>query len=126
MPRKSPVLGIVAVILVVACGVICPLCTYSFHEICFQETGWDFNVWVCLERMESTSVYAISLAWAIGAIGSGLVGLVAFVLSIVAIATKRGRLFGIIGGILGLFAPVGILVAIVELLLSHVSTPAEF
>ncbi len=85
LPRRSRSLGVIAFVLVVAALIL---------------FTW-ISVWLLLNTpaMSPEDVLPIASGVAIAGIGTGLIG---FVLSVVAVATRRGRMWGVIGMIVGL------------------------
>ena len=117
--KKSPVLGIVGLSIVVVCMVIYFICSLNLYNALFAAIGLDLltsgvtDVTTMTSQLESLSdaqMYAI-MGTGIGILVSSVIGIVGFILSIVATVKKMGRPFGIIGIILGIIAPLTIILA---------------
>lgn len=86
-PRRSRALGVIAFVLALIALI------------------WVFSLsaWLLVNTppLSPDDFLAIGSSWGIAGIGVGIVGLV---LSLVAVATRRGRLWGVFGVIVGLLA----------------------
>lgn len=105
--KKSPVLAIIGLCLVGVCAIIFCISSYSLFNVYFNLFGTD---WVGTGRTPDTSHLTDAQASQLFAPMTGLIlsaapGIVGFILSIVATAQNKGRIFGIIGIILGIIAP---------------------
>jgi len=111
--KKSPVLGIVGLAIVVVCGIIFFACSYSMYSAVFDILGVDWvNTGVVPDLTGFTEAQAASLSGPlIGMLISSLIGIVGFILSIVATVQSKGRTFGIIGIVVGVLAPLSIFIA---------------
>ena len=109
--KRSPVLGTIALALVVICGVI-----FTFYLYRLGAVAGPYAVDGTLDTSTQPQLVQ-DVANQLGVLStlggaSGLVGFVAWVLGIVATVTKRGRAFGVMAIILGILAPIIAVVAL--------------
>lgn len=98
-PQKSPALGIIGCVAVIVLGVIFSVLYYQVGVIMGSDVDFYGSPTIDYNDPE-----LMRLAMPTGLVG--IVGLGAFIVSIVATATKRGRGWGVAGIILGVFAPI--------------------
>ncbi len=111
--KKSPALGAIALALVVICGAISTFYLWRVGSVAGQfavDGSLDTST-----QPELVQEVLNQLGGVLPMVGnaSGFVGLLGWILGIVATATKRGRGFGITAIILGVLAPIIAVVALV-------------
>jgi len=105
--KKSPVLGWIGLGVVVVCGIIFFLCSKGLYDAVFDVMGTDWTTSGVLPDFSTLSTDQMnSIAGpTMGVFISGIIGLAGFIISIVATVQNKGRIFAIIGIILGVLAP---------------------
>jgi hypothetical protein len=103
--KKSPVLGMIALAIVVICGVVLSLYVWRVGSV-----AGPYAVNGALDTSTQPQLMQDVVsqlgAWVtLGSI-SGIAGFIGWILGIVAVATKRGRAFGVMAIILGILAPI--------------------
>jgi hypothetical protein len=102
-------MGVIALLLVILGAVAMTVCLYTVLGLLMDaietapevaRTFADYQAW--LGASQARLLYVLGY----GALAAALFGFVGFILSIVATATKRGRVAGIFGIILGIILPV--------------------
>ena len=109
--KKSPVLGLIALALVVICGLILTFYLYRLGAVAgpYAVNGTlDTSTQPQLVQDVANQLGVLSVLGST----SGFVGLIGWILGIVATATKRGRGFGVMAIILGILAPIIAVVAL--------------
>ena len=119
--QKSPVLGWVGLGLVVVCGIIYFLCAKGTYDSMFDVLGTG---WAATGNIPDTSILTSDETRAImgpiiGLAISAVAGLVGFILSIVAAVQNKGRIYAIIGIIVGALAPFSIFIAVAMSMSAH-------
>lgn len=114
--KKSPILGIVGGGIVLVAGIIFFAFAYSLWSGMFNILGPDYvnniNNGITPDFDSFTDAQFATLQGPLlGMLVTTLIGIVGFVLSIVATAQNKGRIFGIIGIVLGVLAPLSIFIA---------------
>jgi len=110
--KKSPVMGIIALLIVVVAGVIFFLSGYRLYDAIFSLPGVDITGGAIPDTSSFTPEELQGLAGWVAGIGiSSLIGIAGFVVAIIATAKKRGRAFGILGIVVGVLAPFTIFIA---------------
>ena len=107
-PQKKPaILGIVGAGVVLICGIIFFICALAFYRGIFNALGPDWvNTGVVPDTSTLTQDQLSGLMGPMAGLGiSSLFGIAGFIISIVATAQNKGRVFGIVGIILGVLAP---------------------
>ena len=117
--KRSPVLGIIGFVLVVASGIAFYLCSYGLYDaiLSFADfTSVQNGTWST--SMTDAQAQAVGLP-GLGLLVSTVTGITGWVLSIVATAKRRGRALGIFGIVLGVLAPFTFLLAIWVVLVKY-------
>jgi len=111
--KKSPVLGIVGLGIVVVCTIIYFVFSYSLYNSLFDILGPDWANTGAVPEMSTLTDAQVSaiIGPGVGIAISSLVGMVGLIISIVATAQKKGRGMAIAGIILGVLAPFSIIIA---------------
>ncbi len=104
--KRSPVLGIIALAIVAICGVVLTLYLWRVGGV-----AGPFAVNGALDtstqpELQQEVMNQLGGVWPTLGGASGFVGFVGWILGIVAVATKRGRAFGVMAIILGILAPI--------------------
>ncbi len=108
--KKSPVLGIIGLAVVVVAAVIFYILSFNLYATIFQSIPYDqlasgsIDTVEMLENLPQSAIDQIGGTTA-GLFGISIVGIVGWVLSIVATVQNKGRVFGIIGIVAGVIAP---------------------
>ena len=120
---KSPVLGIIGTASAVLCAVIGGVLFYQLYAVMYDTYGPSiFSGGSVILDPYSLPANAMStlMGSTVGLLIISVIGIVGWILSIVATATNRGRIFGVIGLIAGIVLPVvAIIVATSMFLSSH-------
>jgi len=120
-PTRSPVLGIIAFLAVIVLGVVLCILSYSAGESMapvlaqggvFNGSGSYSSGYEAGQSMTPAEQDQVMGAFT-PTVPIGIIGLVAWVVSIVATATRRGRGWGVAGLIIGIFMPLAGFLAIV-------------
>jgi len=120
--KKSAVLGLIGLGIVVICAIIFFLCSKSMYDAMFDILGpnWDYSSGAIPDMSGLTDEQmSVVIGPVIGLMISGLIGLVGFILSIVATVQNKGRIFAIVGIILGVLAPFSFFIAGVISMAAH-------
>jgi hypothetical protein len=108
--KRSPILGIIALVVVVICAVVLTMFLWQVGGIAGQVA-----VNGTIDTSNSAELQALILSqlggWSVIGSLSGFLGFVGWIIGIVAVATKRGRAFGVVTIILGVLAPIAAFVA---------------
>jgi len=97
---------LIAFLIVLVCAGGFFLCSYLFYNALLDMVGPDIASGGIPDTTELTPDQISSLTiYVIGLIATTVLGIVGLVVSNIATAKKSGRLFGIIGILLGLLAP---------------------
>ena len=118
--KRSPILGIIALAVVVICAVVLSMYLWQVGGIAGQVA---VNGTIDTSNQAELQALILSQLGGWSAIGglSGFLGLVGWIIGIVAVATKRGRAFGVVTIILGVLAPFVALGAFVAAMFANVS-----
>jgi len=118
--KKSPVLGVIGLGIVAICGIVFYLCSKGMFDVAFDAMGpnWDPNTVPDATTFTQEQLDLLSGPTK-GSIFSTVIGIVGFVLSIVATAQNKGRVFAIIGIVLGVLAPASFFLAMVVSAAAH-------
>ena len=110
--KKSPILGIISLAIVVISGVVLTLYLYRIGAVAgpYAVNG-SLDTTTQPELMQNVASQMGALLPMLGG-ASIFVGLVGWILGIVATASKRGRVFGVLAIILGILAPIIAVVAL--------------
>ena len=118
--KRSPILGIIALAVVVICAVVLSMYLWQVGGIAGQVA-----VNGTIDTSNSAELQALVLSqlggWSLIGSLSAFLGFVGWIIGIVAVATKRGRAFGVVTIILGVLAPFVALGAFVAAMAANVS-----
>ena len=118
--KRSPILGIIALAVVVICAVVLSMYLWQVGGIAGQVA-----VNGTIDTSNSAELQALVLSqlggWSLIGSLSAFLGFVGWIIGIVAVATKRGRAFGVVTIILGVLAPFVALGALVAAMAANVS-----
>ncbi len=116
---RSPVLGALSLGLVVVCGVVLGWAMWRLGDMVGPLAA---NGRVDQTQVQQALLSDLGAGWAVLLNGSLLLGLAAFVMGIVAVATKRGRGFAVLAIVLGVLAPFAAMGALVAALAPYIAT----
>ena len=119
--KKSPILGVVGLGIVVVCGIIFFLCCKALYDAVFDimGTSWvDTGVIPDFSNLSPDQMSSIA-GTTIGVLVSGVIGLAGFIISIVGTVQNKGRIYGIIGIVLGVLAPFSFYLAMIVSASAH-------
>lgn len=121
-PTKKPsTLGVIALVLVVVCGVILSVFMWKIGAA-FGPYMSDTTTSPEQDRQIAQDLTAqVGVLWPVLATIGGIGGFVGWILGIVATATKRGRGFGVTAIVLGVLAPIIVLLAMAAALSPYLS-----
>jgi hypothetical protein len=108
--KRSPILGIIALLVVLICGVVLSVGLFRMGGLLGQ-LAVDGTVEISSQAQLQEAVLSQMGIWNLLVYGSGILGFVGWIIGIVAVATKRGRAFGVVTIILGVLAPIAAFVA---------------
>jgi len=118
--KRSPILGIIALAVVVICAVVLSMYLWQVGGIAGQVA-----VNGTIDTSNSAELQALILSqlggWSVIGSLSGFLGFVGWIIGIVAVATKRGRAFGVVTIILGVLAPIAAFVAMFAAMVANAS-----
>ncbi|HEX7396817.1 MAG TPA: hypothetical protein VF312_04675, partial [Propionibacteriaceae bacterium] len=118
--KRSPILGIIALAVVVICAVVLSMYLWQVGGIAGQVA-----VNGTIDTSNQAELQALVLSqlggWSLIGSLSAFLGFVGWIIGIVAVATKRGRAFGVVTIILGVLAPFIALGALVAGMAANVS-----
>ena len=118
--KRSPILGIIALAVVVICAVVLSMYLWQVGGIAGQVA-----VNGTIDTSNSAALQALVLSqlggWSLIGSLSAFLGFVGWIIGIVAVATKRGRAFGVVTIILGVLAPFVALGVFVAAMAANVS-----
>ena len=117
--QKSPVLGWVGLGLVVVCGIIYFLCAKGTYDSMFDVLGTAWTATGNIPENLTPDQISAFMGPLVGLAISAIVGLVGFILSIVAAVQNKGRIYAIIGIIVGALAPFSIFIAVAMSMSAH-------
>ncbi|MGV8848086.1 MAG: hypothetical protein ACOH16_00935 [Propionibacteriaceae bacterium] len=121
--NRSPILGILALALVVISGIVLSLYSWRVGSVLGSYViGSSLNI----DQSNQTEIaqqIVSQLGTGFASLGglSGVVGFVGWILGIIAAATKRGRGFGVLAIILGILAPIVAFVLLFVVLAPYMS-----
>ena len=108
--KRSPILGIIALAVVMICAVVLSMYLWQVGGIAGQVA-----VNGTIDTSNQAEIQALVLSqlggWSLIGSLSAFLGFVGWIIGIVAVATKRGRAFGVVTIILGVLAPIAACVA---------------
>lgn len=105
--KRSPALGIIALLVVAVCGVVFSVVLFRLGVVVGQlmvNTNIDPSNQAELQQAVMNQLGGG--VWTLAVNASGFIGFLGWILSIVAVATKRGRAAGVFGIVLGVLAPI--------------------
>ncbi|HEY5179291.1 MAG TPA: hypothetical protein VIJ07_05880 [Dermatophilaceae bacterium] len=109
--KRSPILGIIALLVVLICGVVLSVSLFRMGGLLGQ-LAVNGTVEISSQtQLQEEVLSQLGGIWTLLIYGSGLLGFVGWILGIVAVATKRGRALGVVTIILGVLAPIAACVA---------------
>jgi len=109
--KRSPILGIIALLVVLICGVVLSVSLFRMGGLLGQ-LAVNGTVEISSQtQLQEEVLSQLGGIWNLLVYGSGLLGFVGWILGIVAVATKRGRALGVVTIILGVLAPIAACVA---------------
>ena len=109
--KRSPILGIIALLVVLICGVVLSVGLFRMGGLLGQ-LAVNGTVEISSQtQLQEAVLSQLGGIWTLLVYGSGLLGFVGWIIGIVAVATKRGRAFGVVTIILGVLAPIAACVA---------------
>src|SRR5664280_505431 len=109
--KRSPILGIIALLVVLICGVVLSVSLFRMGGLLGQ-LAVNGTVEISSQtQLQEEVLNQLGGIWTLLIYGSGLLGFVGWILGIVAVATKRGRALGVVTIILGVLAPIAACVA---------------
>ena len=109
--KRSPILGIIALLVVLICGVVLSVGLFRMGGLLGQ-LAVNGTVEISSQtQLQEEVLSQLGGIWNLLVYGSGLLGFVGWILGIVAVATKRGRALGVVTIILGVLAPIAACVA---------------
>jgi hypothetical protein len=109
--KRSPILGIIALLVVLICGVVLSVGLFRMGGLLGQ-LAVNGTVEISSQtQLQEEVLSQLGGIWTLLVYGSGLLGFVGWIIGIVAVATKRGRAFGVVTIILGVLAPIAACVA---------------
>ena len=118
--KRSPILGIIALAVVVICAVVLSMYLWQVGGIAGQVA-----VNGTIDTSNQAELQALVLSqlggWSLIGSLSAFLGFVGWIIGIVAVATKRGRAFGVVTIVLGVLAPFIALGALVAGMAANVS-----
>ena len=118
--KRSPILGVIALAVVVICAVVLSMYLWQVGGIAGQVA-----VNGTIDTSNSAELQALILSqlggWSVIGSLSGFLGFVGWIIGIVAVATKRGRAFGVVTIILGVLAPIAAFVAMFAAMVANAS-----
>jgi len=119
--KKSQVFGIVSLCIVVVCGIVYFLCAKGLYDAMFEAlgTGWATTGSVPATSTLTPEQMSLVAGPAVGWMISAVIGLVGFILSIVAAVQNKGRIYAVIGIILGVLAPFSFFIAAAVSMSAH-------
>ena len=119
--KRSPILGIIALLVVLICGVVLSVGLFRMGGLLGQ-LAVNGTVEISSQtQLQEEVLSQLGGIWTLLVYGSGLLGFVGWIIGIVAVATKRGRAFGVVTIILGVLAPFVALGALVAARVANVS-----
>jgi hypothetical protein len=106
--KKSPILGIIALALVLVCGVVLSMYVLRLGSVLGAYVSGGTLSIDASNQAEISRAIAAQVGSVFSTLGnlSGFVGFVGWILGIIATVTKRGRGFGVMAIVLGVLAPI--------------------
>jgi len=119
--KRSPILGIIALLVVLICGVVLSVSLFRMGGLLGQ-LAVNGTVEISSQtQLQEEVLSQLGGIWTLLVYGSGLLGFVGWIVGIVAVATKRGRAFGVVTIILGVIAPIAAFAAMFAALAPYLS-----
>jgi len=119
--KRSPILGIIALLVVLICGVVLSVGLFRMGGLLGQ-LAVNGTVEISSQtQLQEEVLSQLGGIWTLLVYGSGLLGFVGWIVGIVAVATKRGRAFGVVTIILGVLAPIAAFAAMFAAMAPYLS-----
>ena len=119
--KRSPILGIIALLVVLICGVVLSVGLFRMGGLLGQ-LAVNGTVEISSQtQLQEEVLSQLGGIWTLLVYGSGLLGFVGWIVGIVAVATKRGRAFGVVTIILGVLAPIAAFAAMFTAMAPYLS-----
>ena len=119
--KRSPILGIIALLVVLICGVVLSVSLFRMGGLLGQ-LAVNGTVEISSQtQLQEEVLSQLGGIWTLLVYGSGLLGFVGWIVGIVAVATKRGRAFGVVTIILGVIAPIAAFAAMFAAMAPYLS-----
>jgi hypothetical protein len=119
--KRSPILGIIALLVVLICGVVLSMGLFRMGGLLGQ-LAVNGTVEISSQtQLQEEVLSQLGGIWTLLVYGSGLLGFVGWIVGIVAVATKRGRAFGVVTIILGVIAPIAAFAAMFAAMAPYLS-----
>ena len=119
--KRSPILGIIALLVVLICGVVLSMSLFRMGGLLGQ-LAVNGTVEISSQtQLQEEVLSQLGGIWTLLVYGSGLLGFVGWIVGIVAVATKRGRAFGVVTIILGVIAPIAAFAAMFAAMAPYLS-----
>jgi len=119
--KRSPILGIIALLVVLICGVVLSVSLFRMGGLLGQ-LAVNGTVEISSQtQLQEAVLSQLGGIWTLLVYGSGLLGFVGWIVGIVAVATKRGRAFGVVTIILGVIAPIAAFAAMFAAMAPYLS-----
>lgn len=120
--KRSPLLGTIALAVVVICGIVLSYCLWRVGglvgSLAVNGTIDTSNQ----TQLQQAVVSELGGAWALLVNASALLGFAGWIMGIVAVATKRGRGLGVVTIILGVLAPIIAFIAMIVAIAPYLAT----
>lgn len=120
--KRSSAMGLIALALVVVCAIALSVSLWHMGGVVGQLAVNGTIDPTNQAELQAALLSEIGGIWIVLIDGSALLGFVGWVLGIVAVATARGRAFGVVTIILGVLAPIAAFVAMFAALAPYLST----
>jgi len=119
--KRSPILGIIALLVVLICGVVLSVSLFRMGGLLGQ-LAVNGTVEISSQtQLQEAVLSQLGGIWTLLVYGSGLLGFVGWIVGIVAVATKRGRALGVVTIILGVLAPIAAFLAMLAAMAPYLS-----
>jgi len=107
--------------IVVVCGIVFFLFGKATYDAMFDALGtsWAYSGSIPDTSAITPEQMSLLVGPLVGLMASSLIGLVGFILSIVATVQNKGRIYAIVGIVLGVLAPFSIFIAVAMSMSAH-------
>ena len=119
--KRSPILGFLALAVVLICGVVLSVSLWRMGGLLGQLAVNGTVEITSQTQLQGAVLSQLGGIWTLLVYGSGLLGFVGWIVGIVAVATKRGRAFGVVTIILGVLAPIAAFAAMFAAMAPYLS-----